>query len=804
MDGLLGKLKQVVAQSTTPEPSKVQAAPVDPSVTRIDLKTASHAEVVSFVKRQNKHIQQLESLLERLELRHKEYKTQLREYADQVQALRSLEYVQGDEGLKRHIQELLAERDALAAELHSQHEKQRLASETAALNPPNPPTPSKEIDNTSSDHIHRLTSELEAANVKIVEFQAIQEQRRAKYQSAIDSQQKEINKLNSQLNQANNACEALKSRLTLSSSQHTSQLQTITTDHSERLNTLNNTISQLQSDLEKIKTAQQKGNTSKISETPLPESFSAEVDESIRSERDSLKLQVQELTKELGALQSQISLSASTSANGTLQSAPKAEEGPQESKSDPLSSPNHDVLQENLARIKTLEDKLQAKHSLLVKAHKHLGELTAQMADANIRVEQLQQEKVRMEQNLAPLAALRDRNAQLERALDETLREFEEYKVKVALHDQEKVSQLGSVVVASHEAEAASSLPNAIQEKLEHMQSEIERLQLANGQLRSANEAAGVEFTQIRAKYEQAVSQLRHLKEKEASRSAASEKQQQALKALEEKHAAQVSGLQSQVDAAGLNATTQLAKLRSKADEMVKQKDAEIAMLKDTIEVLKLQISQSEPTRSHSGSLRPTETSTETSRRRAPIESAAEAISRRTRPISDSRTPSPSRPSTPHHEATVSSASQQLLDDQHAQIQQLLTRLKSSQEQVSELEQLLALSREQEQFLKLELRRNDLPASSSGSTPTPNRAGGSPLSSEFSTSNEFFILRNILKNMLETREIPNLSVFAGLLRFTPEEIQQIQDKADGVTNMSGVVNNGLNAIWNVFGSPQRR
>jgi hypothetical protein len=139
-------------------------------------------------------------------------------------------------------------------------------------------------------------------------------------------------------------------------------------------------------------------------------------------------------------------------------------------------------------------------------------------------------------------------------------------------------------------------------------------------------------------------------------------------------------------------------------------------------------------------------------------------------------------------------------EDQPSQVQQLLGRLKSLQDQVGELEQLLALSREQEQFLKLELRRSDRSSapSSSGqwSASSYQQPGGL-------NANDYVLLRNVIKTMLETRQVPSLAVFSDLLKLSPEEIDHINQKAQSRNGPLSGVSDPLSALWNVFSSPQR-
>jgi len=798
------------------------------------------------VKRQNKHIQQLETFLDQLEKRHKEYKIQLREYADQVHSLRTLEHVQGDEALKQRIQALLVERDALAAELHLLQEERekyllekqltaaqvvkeaqerpqtQLDASTGSARPPNSGT-TKEDNSTLTPARLELESIISKLKSQLEESTSSHRTKESSLSRTIEIQQKDITFLQSQVQQMAAACEALKSRLNHSSTQHASQLQQFTSNHESKLQTLNDTISQLQHELTSLK--QRSDGSAKTESTLVSSASDPSVHgdlELLVQERDSLKSQVDALLKQLKSQASDDKVGAASAPNSTsvvptiapslVQSVSASKE---EVNMDSLASPHYRELAEKKETIRVLEEKLQSKQSLLVKAHKHLGELTAQLADANLRAEQVVGERARVEQLSTLVSELHARNAQLEAYLEESIQEFRQYKAKVTMQEENARAARESLSAPSDTRDSASDIPIVLQEKMKELQRQVEQLQNTNASLRNENEMRNSELSQLRAKHDSTAAQLRHLKEKDVSRATLLEKHQAELKSQEERLNGRILALQTQLDASSSTSNSQLAKLRNKADDTIQQKDTEIAMLKDTIEVLKVQLSQPEPKRPSSAASRVTESSIETSRRRVAGDQsmATPKAGVRASEALPERTPSPS--SRMRHDAPSSSAiDSKMVEDQSAQIQTLLGRLKSLQDQVSELEQLLALSREQEQFLKLELRRSDRSASpsfavlssSSPSTPTRGVPSGSAVQGEFASPNDFVIIRSIIKNMLERREIPNVAVFADILRFTPEEMEGIAGRAkeaSGAATVANAVGNGINALWSVFGSPQR-
>lgn len=780
------------------------------------MKTASHDEVIAFVKRQNKHIRELENLLDRLETRHKEYKTQLRDYATQVQSLRSLEHIQGDDGLKQQLQALLVERDALAAELA---EKQAAAAPSEPSSPSPPTSQAEETPSISKEELDRMRGALEVTKKNFSESAKSAADREERLKNTIESQQRDIAKFHEQLSQANTACEALKSRLSHVSTQHASKLQGMTAEHESKLQTLSATIAQLQRDLDISKEAQgrleMKIAPSSDAETNN-ETQGNEENTKLKEELENLKRRLEELQKERESAEkektkepSSVPVSIDVSENPLDTSLVSKKEA--ESKA-ALEALCHESEQKS-KQISQLEEKLQSKHSLLVKAHKHLGELTAQLADANIRAQQLQSEKQRLELSAATLTELRQQNAKLQESLEHSHTEFEQYKAKVLAAESEKKTENtnGSETTSTTSIETTS----VIQEKLDDLNSEVSRLRDLNERLRSEKEVADSEISNLHAKTESAANQLRHYKERDASRGSSSEKHQKVVEALEEKHKAALLEISTQSDAAAANSSAQISRLRSKADEAIKQRDAEISTLKDMIEVLKLQISQT-PSSKPISVMKATEMSSETSRRR--VSSDIENFT------SSTHTGAKRKGTEANFSSLASQSSSSSIDaahsdsntieDQSNQIQTLLARMGALQSQVSELEQLLALSREQEQFLKLELRRTDRTShststsslNSSSNTPSTPSKPGTPLSSAtFPTisANDYVVLRNLLKAMLETSEIPNIAVFADLLRLTSEELQQVQSKASGTARVASVVESGVSAIWNMFGSPQR-
>lgn len=751
-------------------------------VTRIDLKTASHDDVVLFVKRQNKHIRELETLLDRLETRHKEYKAQLSDYAHKLEESRSLDHLQGDERLKHHIQTLQIERDALAAELQEkQHSAPPSDTTTTSPTPSSPPAP-----RVSNEEVEHLKKDLEAAKAKVEDTSRSSALLEKRLQATVETQKSEILKQQELVSQLNTACEALKARLTHVSSQHNTKLQAVTSEHESKLQTLNSTIVQLQHDLSKEKDVSEQTNPEPIPVAPTTDTPSTP--ESLSRELDDLKKQVEDLKK----------------ANEALQTSP-LQVNPQ---------PSPEEKDERAEQILKLEEKLQSKQALLVKAHKHLGELTAQLADTNLRAQQLASEKSRLESASASVAELRHRNGELQASLEEARLEFERYRVKVAAAESEKVETERSSTPASVST-PVSDVPIGLQDKIDELNAEIDKFRLANEQMRSEGELANAELTSLRAKHQTVVSHLRHYKEKETSREISSEKRQKEREIMEERHKTQMAELLGQSETQAANSAAQLSRLRLKADEAIKQRDGEISSLRDMLEVLKIQAAQSEPKRGTAAVSRAFDVSNETSRRRTSTDSGNSPSRRRPRQGDETIPESPSSRSgslTPDVSRGTPSFDQSPREEQQSSSQVLLTRINSLQDQVSELEQLLALSREQEQFLKLELRRYDrttggsLPSSSAPqsrpTTPSASNRGFDMISPQ-----DYAILRNLLKNMLETGEAPNMMVFADLLRFSAEELEQVRTRAlgnTGAARVASAVETGMNAIWNVFGSPQRQ
>ena len=732
--------------------------------------------------------------MDKLEARHKEYKAQLREHVQKLEESRSLSHLTGDERLKHQIQALQIERDALAAELQ---EKQTHSTPSESTSPTAStstlPTPS-----ISKAELDRLQEALEATKAQLDASTSSSATLEQRLQHTIDAQQSEIKKQTELVTQLTTACDALKARLSHVTAQFTAKFQALDSDKESKLQTLNSTIVQLQRELSKEKeekSEDEQHEAPNSNATPLDASSSSEVPSptiapqspnEATKEIEELKMQIEELKKANEALQS-----------SPLQTAPE---------------PKQDDRAEQLQK---LEEKLQAKQALLVKAHKHLGELTAQLADTNLRVQQLASEKSRLESASASVAELRLRNSELEASLEEARGEFERYRVKVAVAESEKLeserlSSDGTPV--SSPTPTGSELPTGLQDKIDELTAEIEKLRFVNEQLRSESEVTNGELSSLRAKHQTAVSHLRHYKEKETSREASSDKRLKDREILEEKHQTQLSEMSTKYEEQAAASTAQYSRLRLKADEAIKQRDTEISSLKDMIEVLKIQVSQSEPKRSSGAVSRATEFSTESTRRHTSIDSTGSPTRRRGRQGDDAfGAESSSRsgsltfdtPSVPHSNETTPR------EEQHPPIQVLLNRMNALQEQVLELEQLLALSREQEQFLKLELRKYDhsAPPSAASSSSRPSTPSTPLRNFEMISASDYSVLRNLLKNMLETGETPNFMVFADLLRFSQEETVQIQTRANantGAARVASAVESGMSALWNAFGSPQRR
>lgn len=747
------------------------------------------------MKRQNKHIKELETLLDRLESRHKEYQAQIRDYSKKLEEYRSWEHLEGDDRLKQQLQSLQIERDALAAELQEKQDKQ---AHNAALNESTDSSRETSTSPTASvaiEEIDRLRAALEATKLKLDETSRSSATLQQRLKNTIESQQSELFKQQEQANQLKTACDALKARLSHVASQHASQLQSVNSEHESKLQTLNSTIVQMQHEISKEKEAlaaalEEKKNRSESSTT---------VEQSVESSENLVK-EVEELRKRVEDL---------TKANEALQSSPLPIKPVEEKKDD------------RVEQIQKLEEKLQSKQALLVKAHKHLGELTAQLADSNMRAQQLSSEKSRLELASASVSELRHRNAELEASLEEARLEFERYRIKVAAAESEKISSTQSeengpstgATEGDLSSTVSSAVPIVLQDKIDELSAEIEKLRAANEHLRSEGEVTNAELTSIRAKHQTALSHLRHYKEKEASRESSSEKFGKEREALEEKHQMKLSELANQLESQAATSANQLARLRAKADDAIKQRDAEISSLKDMVEVLKIQASHSEPKRPSLPLSRATDISSEPSRRRVSTDSSGSPMKRRPRQGDETLGESSSSRSgslslDPAHGS--SSTEHTPRDDTQAPTQALLGRIKSLQEQVSELEQLLTLSREQEQFLKLELRRNDrlVPSSGTSSGASSSSRPNTPAASfEMISASDYSILRNLLKNMLESGEMPNLMVFADLLKFSNEELDQIKIRAaanTGTARVASAVETGMNALWNVFGTPQRR
>lgn len=787
-------------------------------MSRIDLKTASHDEVVLFVKRQNKHIRELEALLDKLETRHKEYKAQLREYSQKLEESNSLSHLSGDERLKHQIQALQIERDALAAELQ---EKQAHGAPSEPTSPV-ASTSALTAPNVSKAELDRLHEALEAAKAKLDASSSSSVALEQRLQRTINTQQSEISKQVELVSQLTTACDALKARLSHVSAQHATKLQSLTSEQESKLQTLNSTIVQLQRELSKEKevptstAADDQVEAPNSNSAPIAVSSPSEAPEVAPSPDVASQQPSEDAVKEIESLRRQIE--ELKKANDALQTSPLTSTAPPTAMPTPV-APVEDKKDDRAEQIQKLEEKLTSKQALLVKAHKHLGELTAQLADTNLRAQQLASEKLRLETASASVAELRLRNSELEASLEEARGEFERYRIKVAVAENEKleagrISSDGSP--APSPAPTGSEVPTGLQDKIDELTSEIEKLRFANEQLRSESEVTNGELTSLRAKHQTAVSHLRHYKDKETSREASSDKRLKEREVLEEKHKTQLAEISTKFEEQAAASTAQYSRLRVKADDVIKQRDAEISSLKDMIEVLKIQVSQSEPKRVTGPVSRATDFSTEATRRRTSTDSTGSPTRRRGRQGEDafgaetsSRTGSLTfdTPSVPHSAETTPR------DDQNPPIQVVINRMNALQDQVSELEQLLALSREQEQFLKLELRKYDhsapSAASSAGSSSSSRPATPSnPIRNfEMISASDYSVLRNLLKNMLESGETPNMMVFADLLRFSQEEVVQIQTRANantGAARVASAVENGMSALWNAFGSPQRR
>lgn len=769
---------------------------------RIDLKTASTDEIIGFVKRQNKHIRQVEELLERYEARHKEYKQQLKEYADQVQSLRTLEHVQGDEALKQRIQALLVERDALAAEMQALSESQHRQSQQT-----------KETPSISEEDYQRLKAALTTKETNLAQLLAERNELEQRLTGLLQRQKEEINTLTTSLSslqtqatQSNRAVEALKARLAAVASEHSVQLQRTTSEHQTQVTALQTKLQTLQ---EEIST--KNALAAHVSES-APPTENADI-AALTSERDTLKTQIDSLSKELETLRARTTGVDSTSTPPS-EPTPSPSRTPTDSTRTSLDVPaeatqpaNQAEFAEKTERIKTLEDKLQAKQQLLVKAHKHLGDLTAQLADAKLKADkalaerdmlntQLKNLMARLESTTLATTESATRIQQLEGQLEEMSQDFQQYKLKVAFQAQNTQTAENSTSTTS----SSSEVPLVLQQMVTHLTERVQQLESANALILETSQRESLELSSLQAKHDAALARMRQLKEKDAARTTESEKQQSDLKTAEDKHKARILDLEAQIDAVGASHAQQMIKLRKQADESVKQKELEIAMLKDTIEVLKIQAQQAADSKRAAAVVPRSDSATDPTQRLSSRVDAGSPTRRRIRTsASEEKGPSSLLSSVVGSDSgNVPAISGR--DDQATQTQQLLTRVNALQDQVGELEQLLALSREQEQFLKLELRRHD--RTTAAAAPTANGSSSTPY-----VASDISVLRNVVKKMLETNEIPSLHVFADLLRFSPEEItylqQKIQANAQASSTVASAVGSGINALWNVFGTPQR-